>query len=63
MEQLEKKIREAIHLKHSKRYVYDLFEQYEDLYSELKKPTPEQNNSYIQLYFLYCGYMEKHDRT
>jgi hypothetical protein len=56
---LEKKILEAIHLKHSKRLVYDLFQNYEDVYATLKNPTPEQHNEYIQLYFKYVGYMEK----
>ncbi len=61
MEYLEKKIREAITLKKSKILIYDLFASYEDMYEEVKKPTPEQQNQYIQLYFLYTGYMDRND--
>jgi hypothetical protein len=39
--------------------IYKMFEIYEDLYAEIKHPTPQQENSYIQIYFKYLGYSQR----
>lgn len=55
----ERIIFKAMEEKRSLDIVYRMMEIYEDLYAELKKPTPEQENSYIQVYFKYLGYGQR----
>ena len=58
---IEQKLKEAIHLRHSKRLVYDLFERIENNYELIKDPTPEEHRNYINLYFIYLDYMSKRE--
>ena len=59
---VKQKCEEAIHLKHSKRLVWELFQQYEDEYEVVKNPTPDRHNEYLNLYFKYVAYMTEKQR-
>lgn len=39
--------------------IYKMFEIYEDLYAEIKRPTQKQESDYITLYFKYEMYIRK----
>ena len=63
---LEEQINEQEHMilkamkeNRSQTIVYRMMEVYEDLYAEVKHPTPQQENSYIQVYFKYMGYSQR----
>jgi uncharacterized protein (UPF0305 family) len=55
----ERIITNAMKENRSQTIVYRMMEVYEDLYAEIKHPTPQQENSYIQIYFKYLGYSQR----
>ncbi len=63
---LEKQLREQqkllldmIDKKRSNAVIYKMMEVYEDLYSQLRKPSCQQETDYIHTYWKYLGYMER----
>ena len=59
LDEQEHMILKAMKENRSQTIVYRMMEVYEDLYAEVKHPTPQQENSYIQVYFKYMGYSQR----
>lgn len=59
MQNLEKKIKASMKINVGRLEIYRLFQRYEDLFSQIKNPTPEQQNTYIDLYTEYMHYVNR----
>ena len=59
LDEQENMILKAMKENRSQTIIYRMMEIYEDLYAEVKHPTPQQENSYIQVYFKYMGYSQR----
>lgn len=59
LEDQERMLWKAFAEKRPDGIIYKMMEVYEDLYAELKNPTPEQECNYIKLYFKYDSYSRR----
>jgi hypothetical protein len=59
LNKLEQKIRAEMKLNAGRLEVYRTFQRYEILFSELKNPTPQQQNTYLDLYAEYMHYVNR----
>lgn len=55
-------VKKAMEQKKPRSLVYELFQKYEDAYTNLKNPSAKHQNDYIHLYFEYLGYMERREK-
>ncbi len=59
MKNLENKIKDSIKTNVGRLEIYNLFRKYEDLFAQIKNPTPEQQSNYIELYSEYMHYLNR----
>ena len=59
LSKLEKKLKYEMKFNCGRLEVYRTFQRYEELFSGIKDPTPEQMNTYIDLYTEYMHYVNR----
>lgn len=59
LSKLEKKLKYEMKFNVGRLEVYKTFQKYEIVFSELKDPTPEQQNAYFDMFNEYMHYINR----